>query len=87
MNSPLPIHIWPISRPLNFDTSKIPEIYDNIYYDLTHRREELEAVECIEHAEKIFNTVLPLNCWFEKPDGRITLEAKWVPKSQRNHRC
>ena len=32
----------------HFDTSKIPEIYDNIFYDLTHRREELETLDCVE---------------------------------------
>ena len=37
----------PMTAKYHFDTSKIPEIFDNIYYDLTHRREELEALVAV----------------------------------------
>ncbi|CAD7933163.1 unnamed protein product, partial [Amoebophrya sp. A25] len=59
-----------------FDTSKIPEIYDNIYYDLTHRRDELASIRCIEVAEKIFNLVLPLNCWVTGAEFGISIDEK-----------
>ncbi|CAD7934187.1 unnamed protein product [Amoebophrya sp. A120] len=59
-----------------FDTSKIPEIYDNIYYDLTHRREELDFIDCRHLAEKVFNLVLPLNCWVTTAEFGISIEEK-----------
>ena len=80
---PPPGQHLPRPRPLktevkyHFDTSKIPEIYDNIYYDLTHRREELEQIGVIDVAEKIFNLVLPVNCWVTNSEFGLSVQENW----------
>jgi len=59
-----------------FDTSKIPDVWDNIFYDLTHRREELEGIGCIKQAESIFDVVDSVNSWATVAEFGITKEDK-----------
>ncbi|CAK9014582.1 unnamed protein product [Durusdinium trenchii] len=58
-----------------FDTSKIPDIWDNLYYDLITHRNYLGA-ESVEIAEKMVGLVEPLAEWIADSEYGITEEEK-----------
>lgn len=58
-----------------FDTSKIPDIWDNLYYDLITHRSYLGA-ESVNIAEKMVCLVEPLAEWVADSEYGITEEEK-----------
>jgi len=58
-----------------YDTSKIPDVWDNLYYDmLTHRT--IVGNESCDLAEKMVGLIQPLNAWVCESEYGITWEEK-----------
>lgn len=69
---------------VTYDMSKIPDVWDNVYYDMMTHRKELGEVSCAI-GEKIIDLLQPLNAWVcsseygisQREKLRIGIDVTW----------